>query len=101
MNALARLDQLAAEVEDTRQIYLSLNSTSAWDKYSRVLAIYENALNQAAPFLLAAAKALGNVTPNQPCWECGEYNACPPDCTHGQARIVLSDLNALEPFRAH
>jgi hypothetical protein len=104
---LDRMAHLEGECTRTLDAYKALpNRTeaeqevalAAWRECTRANNHYQNALNQAAPLLLASVSALSSITPAAPCWECGEYGRCAPECGHGQARSLLGKLDALKPF---
>jgi hypothetical protein len=98
---IADLQRLLDKKESAKQAHAILRTSDSWRQYVLARDTYYNALALAAPSLFAIAQALSVVTPAKPCWECGEYDACVPDCTHGQARAALAVLAALRLPRAH
>ena|ERR1700694_993146 len=98
---VAYLEQLLEAKEAAKHSHAILRTSDSWREYVLARDTYFDTLAKAAPLLFAAIDALATITPSSPCWECGEYGDCVPTCTHGQARQVLAQLEALRIPRVH
>jgi hypothetical protein len=93
---LTHLEGLGEAADHARRSYATSPSATQLALVNRLDALYRNYLHQNAPTLIAAARALITITPTRPCWECGAYDACPPNCLHGQAAAILEGISAPE-----